>query len=134
MKITLIVGLPGSGKTHLAKTIAKETDADLFDDTSLNRNVFMELIESDDKRNKIITDQSLCSESARSFCIKLLSKLFPSHEMEWIYFENNPEKCHNNVRSRQDESRHVDNLIDFLSKSYTIPNDVKPLSIWKETI
>lgn len=134
--ITLIVGLPGSGKTHLAKEMAKVEGMSyvVFDDISHNKDMFKLMFLSgkpDNTDDIIITDYSLCNPLTRHACESLLERLFPDYEIYWIYFENNPEKCHNNVKSRTDESRKVDNLIDLLSKQYTIPSDKTALKIWQ---
>ena len=43
-----------------------------------------------------------------------------NYDIEWIFFENNPEKCLANVH-RRDDGRKVEGLIRQLTKEYTIP-------------
>lgn len=134
-KITLLVGLPCSGKTHLANEMAKLGQYVILDDISHNKELFKLMFLSgkpDNTDDIIITDYSLCNPLTRKACESLLDRLFPDYEIYWIYFENNPEKCHNNAKRRTGESRKVDNLIDLLSKQYTIPSDKVALEIWQE--
>lgn len=61
-----------------------------------------------------------------------LNKMFGKIKVEWIFFENNKEKCLNNVKSRTGEHRKVDNFIEMLSRHYEIDALCEPLEIWQE--
>lgn len=113
--IILIVGLPGSGKTYLANQLSNENR--IFDDiTSLD-----ELSSND---NFVITDVNFCDKNILSVAIDKLNKLFPYHSVEIIYFENDPDKCRNNVIYRCKEfndCRNVEGTIRRFEKIYDPP-------------
>lgn len=118
MKITLIVGLPGSGKTHFATSLLSSS-SQLIDDYSVNGDV-----EVEDVYHLIITDP-LCIQYGPDRIKKFLKDRFPNSTLSIIAFENNPQQCIINSRCRDKiVSRH---FIQMLSTVYS-PTE------WSETI
>lgn len=113
MKATLIIGLPGSGKTFLGKQFVNFID----DPTELPFPSAEEVA---------IADCNLCNPNVRQRAVDHLTKL--GYNVSCVYFENNPDKCFNNVKFRND-GRNVRADILNLSKIYVIPDDVVPLEI-----
>lgn len=128
MKVTLLVGLPGCGKTFLGSELAKN-GALFIDDISIQGLSPLRQAmygESD----VVVADTFLCRENERKLAASWL-KLFGC-EIEWVFFENNPEKCLRNVEQRAD-GRKVEELIGVLTKEYKIPEGVVPRVIYDST-
>lgn len=128
MKISLIVGLPGSGKT----TLCNKMKGLVIDDISKCTNnipSYLRKIATTD--HLIISDVYFCLEKTRKDALKVIEKLFPNSEIEWIFFENSPDKCSRNVK-RRDDKRKVDGLIKTLTKVYKIPKNAKVVEIHDE--
>jgi hypothetical protein len=120
MKVTMIVGLPASGKTHYAETIANGRKI-VDDPQSLSD---LEGMDND----FIICDPHLCH--VNKFDVEdRIKKVYPEAVFEWIYFENDPEQCLKNAKNRLDKK--VDNFIKLLAKQYVIPINAKVLPVWK---
>ena len=119
--VIIIVGLSGSGKTHLANQLAN-SDTVIIDDpkdmAEVNNNL------SD---NVIITDPNLCIEVYRNAAKEFFTS--KGYKIEWIYFENNKEQCLKNVLYRND-GRKVDTAIERHSKAYEIPKYIIPRKVW----
>jgi predicted kinase len=120
----LIVGLPGSGKTHLANTKYVPKGFLLLDDPRTKDELIEHLRTGVDL---VITDPHLCKHNFRNIAKDLLESW--SYQVEFVYFENNPEKCRKLIKHRNDGR-----LIErFESFQYTIPTDVTPLAIYELT-
>jgi hypothetical protein len=134
VKITMIVGLPGSGKSHLGRRMVEgDADATFLDDLSviggidaLRRAISVPGIE-----NIVIADAFLCRRHDRARAREWLRDNASGYEVEWVYFENDPGKCRANVLRRDagGDARRVDELIGELSRFYAIPDDIEAISI-----
>ena len=55
-------------------------------------------------------------------------------EIEWVFFENNPKQCTNNVKERAIRlGKNEDDALSKIKKytnEYNIPIEVKALSVW----
>ena len=116
-KALLIIGLPGSGKTHLAKTKYVPLGYVLIDDPKEKPNA--------EGKDIVITDPHLCDENIRKSCISFLEKM--GYAVECIYFENDEEKCKKLIALRND-GRVIETFKAF---KYTIPTSVVPLKIYE---
>ena len=122
MKVTLLVGLPGSGKTTLGKELEAQ-GATFIDDISI---VGLKPLREAMKQVEyvVVADTFLCRLQEREAARRHLYDC----EVEWVFFENAPEKCLRNVDKRAD-GRKVTELVKRLSEEYVIPQGVTPRMI-----
>lgn len=119
-KIIFIVGLPASGKTTLAETMAKDLQAALVDDPkSLDQ--IMEALSND---TVIVTDPFLCYKKNQEKAKEIFSSLA---EVNFIYFENDLLQCKKNAKLRPEKK--VD--VEIYSKNYFIPEGASTLSVYR---
>jgi len=126
--ITVIIGLPGSGKTCLAKIMADETTY-VVDDLSVNP----ELIKTfpDILQPKIIfTDPKLIYVTLAQV-EKKLTEWFGNHTTKIISFENDLQTCMKNVKNRNDGREISLQFIDMLSYVYENSEWPKDFPCWK---
>jgi hypothetical protein len=124
MRIICITGLPASGKTFYAMMCKGPNDL-VLDDLN-DKNLLIQAL-TQDYQAIYITDPYFCLTHVRSHINAFLKE--NNLEPEWVFFENNKEKCLINVDYRND-GRKVTDFIDLLSPRYTIPIDVIPVPIW----
>lgn len=124
MKITALIGLPGSGKSHYLFKFKNNPDYIIIDDPKSKD----ELPENTDK-NIIIADCHLCIPSIRIQFEKIIKDKYPNHLIELVFFENNPEMCHKNSNYRND-GRVVNLTINEYSKKYVIPEGYNILPVY----
>ncbi len=130
MNLIVLIGLPGSGKTYLGTLLQAEMYQSIFlDDLSQNGGLEVLLQAADKEENIILSDVNLCYEDIRSQAELLFLQYFPNHEVEWVYFENDPEACFENVR-RRDDGREVGDTIKMLTKVYKIPDNVEVRKVY----
>lgn len=135
MKITFLVGLPGSGKTFLGEQLAEDPNVTYLDDITVKGG----LDELDYAVNAlgatdiVVSDVFLCRERDRTSALKHLKRIAPGYEVVWVFFENAPEKCVKNVRHRakSGDERLVEGLIRELTREYVIPECVPVREIWQ---
>lgn len=130
-KVTLLVGLPGSGKTTVGNffiekhnTIGKGIFID--DIGVLTQDAKSYLLNIDKEIDYIIiSDVYFCKEKVLQAAKNLIIEIFPNVEVEILYFENNPEKCLYNVKERgkNGDNRKVEGLIKLLSKEYNVSTE-----------
>lgn len=140
LKIIMIVGLPGSGKTTWGSSFVKENPNSFFiDDISIvtkNAKEYLMAIKKENKPyvNLLIADVLFCQKEVRDKAYQVIREVFPESEIKPIFFENSIEKCHKNVEQRKKlgDDRKVSELIVNLSKKYSIPEDAEIISIQKK--
>lgn len=132
MLVYIIIGLPGSGKTHYGKALSIKTGLPFFDDCATD-------IEVSDAFEQSIASGQSCIVADPGFCIdavkqKLLDKLNESPTpvfREFIYFANDPDTCAKNVTNRVDGREVSKRFAHSLAVWYTVPKDVTPIPCYK---
>ncbi len=120
MLITLIIGLPGSGKTELGKTIPCEI---FIDDPTF---FYGDL--PDKCTHMVITDPHFCNKHILNSAKTQLKITYGDVQFNEIYFENDPIQCKKNALLRPNKP--VEHFIDYLSGIYDPPRvDMK---VWNE--
>ncbi len=128
--VTLIIGLPGSGKTHLGKELT-EISGVFLDDPKDKQHVTQYLNKYD---YLVIADPWLCLEKQREACVKLLTTLCPEVIINYIYFENDPASCEINLNRRkaQGDQRIVQKDLTMFHQGYTIPLEAETKPVYKD--
>ncbi len=134
--VICVVGLPGSGKTYLTNLLSRSMHSIVVDDCSratLDHNGMQlvrdaikcarEMIDAGQPCQVIITDPFFCMDVVRQTVSKKL-KGMDSVTIWWIYFENNPVKCRNNIslREKLGDNRNVLSSLEFFNKKYCPPS------------
>lgn len=120
IKAILIAGLPCSGKTFLAKQLSEELDLILIDDPK-NIDIYNYISNLiDNNQGFVISDPNFIFSNIRNKLNNFLKGF--NINIEWIYFENNPEQCLKNIPLRND-GRKVEQFIKSFSKQYIIPDN-----------
>lgn len=123
MKITLVAGLPGSGKTYLLRALAEQGAMCIDDPRALSE------LPADPIDWLAIADPNFCRASNREAAEKTLTTRYGSPVFEWLFFENDPETCSGNA-IRRDDGRDVQPDILALSRTYRIPADAVVLPVY----
>ena len=98
IEVTVIVGLPGSGKTHLAERL-RDDQTTVIDDLSRDPSRLERFVQHPTKK-LIITDPTyLSAEFIRK---KMAEWIDRPHVVQIIAFTNEPQQCFQNVRTRAD--------------------------------
>jgi hypothetical protein len=127
--IFLIVGLPGSGKTHLAnEMLVRFPDSLLLDDMSRDTDDKIEAGNAHD--HLIIADPNVCRFGPLR-AIQKLKEWFGPHDLDIIAFENDPKQCWENVKNRRDGRKITAATIILLAKDYTADEWGKPRPVWR---
>lgn len=125
MKFFVLIGLPGSGKTHLAK----QMNGNFVDDFKS----FDELVDLKKDIN-IVASPFLCLKTSRDSLVHFLNKKYQNPEIYYCYFENKPDKCIKNIQIRNDGRAISESFIKYLSKNYEIPKGVKTIDVYEKPL
>lgn len=101
MKVIFIIGLPGSGKTHLAKELLNTIrDAWLIDDFAVH--MLRQQPALIGVETIIVTDPTACAASPEMIRATLEKWLGKSIDLTFVAFDNDPEQCIINTNGRDD--------------------------------
>lgn len=140
-KLVIIVGLPGSGKSHLVRTLASDIKGIAIEDFMYHSNGgstrfdhsrhFKELVRClARKRDCVIADIAFCLGPFRAEAERAIRAAVPHVVLEWRYFANSPKQCLANLGSRGPrriaDARHY--IVKF-GPLYTIPPGYAPMPV-----
>lgn len=120
MKINFVVGLPGSGKSKLLK------DKEFKIDDLVNP----QFPECDELW---ITDPRFCDDRFFNDCLLNLRKIYGQFQHSTVYFDNNVQKCLQNIEHRRlhGDEREVEGLLKRLSRKY---QPINPIEVESEFV
>jgi len=124
--IYCIAGLPCSGKTYFGDKLAFKTNSYFLDDPSS-----LTLIETRIEcfSDIVIVDPWFCIASVR----EKMNNLIGDKEVEWLFFENNPQQClRNYVIRKMTDDRKVEGLIHQLSALYVVPMGAHTIPVYRQ--
>ena len=134
-KLIWIHGLPGSGKTYLANQINENGDFSILDDII---DISLIVAEMNKGSNIILSSPYFENYTGLPFESKLRKILNDSdYEVEEIWFENNPDTCIENIKSREDHKIKPNTLypeIRIFSSKYKIPEGSKVIPVWSKDV
>ncbi len=142
-KLTMIIGLPGSGKSRYTNDHAKgliRGFSDVMSPSGAQPSKVDDLILAlRSGLDAIGDDVSWCEEERRNEFVKRVEVEVPGVGIEFVYFAASPEKCGVNlimdflkaVKPRLDLQIRADEL-RRLGGAYDVPPGVKPEPIWND--
>ena len=134
--VTLVVGLPGSGKTtwaraQVARAAQAGLNAQLLDDPrdAVSLVAAVEQARAQRVDHLFIVDPHLCGASA----LAAAKAWFERHDlaMEVVHFANDPEQCVRNAASSDRQGKAVANAIRMWSRQYMPPASPPPLPVYR---
>jgi len=129
MQITCVVGLPGSGKTCYVLHTYKQHAFFLDDAVDIPTQLGWFQANKQRFNHLFIADPYFCIPQVREQAEQKLINYF-GMQPNWIFFENDPEACMQNV-TRRDDGRKVRGLIHALKSRYHIPTGATVLPVWR---
>ena len=146
-ELTIVVGLPGSGKTHRMRSIKRRTTGLCVDDYMMeahdpweigrsyhfNDSCHYKKLVSDLRRGLrcAISDIIFCDTMVRLETAAILNADVPKIQISWEFFANTQRKCLANARRRRrDTLSREEQLIKLLAAKYIIPKGYKPHKVW----
>lgn len=134
-KVTLVIGLCGSGKTYLSEQLAQQTGAELFE--SLVEQQVVEvprLLESlKAGKNCVVEEISFCTPEGREWIMRRIRNEVPDIQVEWNCYENDLDAANHNVRQRKNKGephRHIE-INERVSSQYTYPEGCTLVKIFR---
>lgn len=127
VRVILLVGLCGSGKSHWASTHGPP-GCIYFDDSASKYPALRQALLSG--TDCIVEEVSLCRAEHRDYVMALLSDV-PDLDIQWVYFENDLDSANHNVTHRTNKGNARQHRIynERLHIDYSIPPGVVALPI-----
>jgi len=140
--ITLIAGLPGSGKSTWLDAEVAHSDALALDDfkakavnndSSFGSSRHIPALKQalDSGRSCLISDIDFCRSEARAEAERYIASHFPEAVISWMFFERNVDACRANVV--RDEKRRAERrlaAIEQFAGQYSVPVGSILVPVW----
>lgn len=127
--VLMVVGLPGSGKTTYVKNLPDSGYA-FFDDPAVSEENMGKVKKAvSEGLDVVITDVYCLSQNAREKAEKVL-RYAGAKCVTWLFFDNNPDACINNVRRRNDGRSISEHTVRSMSAKYVIPHGAVVLPVF----
>ncbi len=121
----IVVGLPGSGKTHYAQGLGPDwavaDDPETPDALNSHTNDLL------CGKDLVITSPHFCNAESLALAQAEAARRWPGIAIETVFFENDPQACAKNAARRA--GKPVVAFIAFLSKGYAPPEAALP--VWR---
>jgi hypothetical protein len=127
MKIILLVGLPGSGKTTYGQSLGFP-----FIDDLIQNGGFDALHRIDPSvKTLVVSDSGFIWLKATKIFLEVARAILPVTEVGYVVWENDPVTCYENVVRRNDGRIISKPAIEQMSKTYVYPEGAIPRPIFK---
>lgn len=145
-KLVVVVGMPGSGKSHYIRgqqplfsgvcshdyMANSYGHSPRFTDSRWYADLVRDLREGKDC---IIADIEYCDTWRRAEVEEVIRRDVLGVEIEWRFFENDPANCDANIERRSRSSVEVEKRnIRELSRKYQVPTGVIIIPVWAPTM
>lgn len=141
--LTVVVGLPGSGKSHLLAAYPVANPAALVVDdyhaaprhdspAVEDGRAYPELVAAlRAGRDALVADIAFTDHAARAEFARVLGAE-PGVELEWVFFENDLPACLANIARRDRASRDAEEwAARAFAPGYAVPPGVTPRPVWR---
>lgn len=119
MRIHLLIGLPGCGKTTLGQELLKSNPGAIFIDDANPESPWP----AAPVPFMIIASPNFCRAVVRDNALNWLAQKYPSATFEFTYFAPDLATCQDNVRHRAD-GRNVSPTLSLMARAYDIPPNI----------
>lgn len=145
-KLTIVVGLPGSGKSTLIERVMNSIPGVCIEDYMKNSINYSRLFTYSRHyetligdllagKDCIIADIIFCDTACREDAVRIVRQNVPDVEIEWLFFENAPEKCKINAIRRNSQLLQQElEYIRLLSVKYQIPDGAKVVDVYSGAV
>jgi len=141
--LTVVVGLPGSGKSHLLCQLRESCTGLTVEDYHKNARSDSSLVTASrhyadlvralrEGRDCAIADVAFTDRRRRREVEKVFRRDVPGLSLDWVFFANDLEACVANIRRRgHPEADLEERVATTLSATYVIPRGAAALRIWR---
>lgn len=131
VKLIVVLGLCGSGKTYLSEKINKKTGAKIFEGVVHHKSL-PEIVKClHNGENCVIEEIAYCTQEGRTQLTTIIEKEVKGVAIEWVCLENDLSSANWNVKKRTNKNNiegHL-NINNHWHSLYTYPVGIKPIPI-----
>lgn len=124
MRVTLVAGLPASGKTTMLRGLASDGAVCVDDISDLGA------LPAQRVPWFAVSDVNFCRPGVRAAAEAEIGRRYGAVEVEWVFFANDPRQCLVNAAARND-GRDVAADIHVLSRVYVIPEEAVSVPVYE---